>query len=75
MRTDLVESALSMALTMRGRLPGQVIFHADRGTQGGFNWLSQHLVIWEVFDGSSAASSRSRCAGCDEVAGHSAASA
>jgi putative transposase len=33
MRTDLVESALSMALTMRGRLPGQVIFHADRGTQ------------------------------------------
>lgn len=33
MRTDLVESALSMALTMRGRLPGQIIFHADRGTQ------------------------------------------
>jgi putative transposase len=33
MRTDLVESALSMALTMRGHLPGQVIFHADRGTQ------------------------------------------
>ena len=33
MRTDLVESALSMALTMRGALPGQVIFHADRGTQ------------------------------------------
>jgi putative transposase len=33
MRTDLVESALSMAVTMRGHLPGQVIFHADRGTQ------------------------------------------
>jgi putative transposase len=33
MRTDLVESALSMAVTMRGELPGQVIFHADRGTQ------------------------------------------
>lgn len=33
MRTDLVESALSMAVTMRGMLPGQVIFHADRGTQ------------------------------------------
>jgi transposase InsO family protein len=30
MRTDLVESALSMAVTMRGVLPGQVIFHADR---------------------------------------------
>ena len=33
LRTDLVESALSMAVTMRGMLPGQVIFHADRGTQ------------------------------------------
>ena len=33
MRTDLVESALSMAVAMRGALPGQVIFHADRGTQ------------------------------------------
>tara|TARA_B100000609_G_scaffold96405_1_gene76752 strand:+ start:702 stop:1589 length:888 start_codon:yes stop_codon:yes gene_type:complete len=33
MRTDLVESALSMAVTMRGALPDQVIFHADRGTQ------------------------------------------
>jgi transposase InsO family protein len=33
MRTDLVESALLMAVTMRGLLPGQVIFHADRGTQ------------------------------------------
>jgi putative transposase len=33
MRTDLVESALSMAVTMRGLLPEQVIFHADRGTQ------------------------------------------
>lgn len=33
MRTDLVESALSMAVTMRSALPDQVIFHADRGTQ------------------------------------------
>lgn len=33
LRTDLVESALSMAVTMRGQLPGQVIFHADRSTQ------------------------------------------
>ncbi len=29
MRTDLVESALAMAVTMRGHLPGGVIFHAD----------------------------------------------
>ncbi|GLP75202.1 hypothetical protein TUM20983_23120 [Mycobacterium antarcticum] len=33
MRTDLVESALSMAVALREALPGQVIFHADRGTQ------------------------------------------
>ncbi|MEE6169639.1 MULTISPECIES: IS3 family transposase [unclassified Mycolicibacterium] len=33
MRTDLVESALSMAIALRGELAGQVIFHADRGCQ------------------------------------------
>ena len=33
MRTNLVESALSMAITVRSVLPDQVIFHADRGTQ------------------------------------------
>jgi putative transposase len=33
LRTDLVEAALRMAVTMRGVLPDQVIFHADRGCQ------------------------------------------
>jgi transposase InsO family protein len=33
MRTDLVEDALKMAITLRGELPGTVVFHADRGTQ------------------------------------------
>lgn len=33
MRTDLVEDALRQAVTLRGRLPAKVIFHADRGTQ------------------------------------------
>jgi putative transposase len=33
MRTDLVEDALRRAVTLRGRLPKQVVFHADRGTQ------------------------------------------
>ncbi len=33
MRADLVEVALQMAVTLRGRLPGTVIFHADRGSQ------------------------------------------
>ena len=33
MRADLVQDALSMALTLRGELPASVIFHTDRGTQ------------------------------------------
>ena len=33
MRADLVEDALTMAITLRGELPAKVIFHADRGTQ------------------------------------------
>lgn len=34
MRADLVEDALQMAITLRGQLPRQVIFHSDRDTQG-----------------------------------------
>jgi putative transposase len=33
LRTDLVETALRRAVTLRGELPGKVVFHADRGTQ------------------------------------------
>lgn len=33
MRTDLVESAVAMAVVMRGELADEVIFHADRGCQ------------------------------------------
>src|SRR5664279_6050016 len=33
MRTDLVEDALQMAITLRGDLPATVVFHSDRGTQ------------------------------------------
>ena len=33
MRADLVEDALTMAITLRSGLPEQVIFHTDRGTQ------------------------------------------
>jgi hypothetical protein len=29
MRTDLVEDALRMAITLRGELPAQVVFHTD----------------------------------------------
>jgi putative transposase len=33
LHTDLVESAVAMAVTLRGDLPEQVIFRADRGCQ------------------------------------------
>ena len=32
MRADLVEDALKMAVTLRGKLPETVVFHTDRGT-------------------------------------------
>ena len=33
LRADLVDQALTMAFVLRGQLPAQVIFHADRGCQ------------------------------------------
>lgn len=35
--TSLVERALRMAYILRGGGPAGVLFHADRGTQDGFN--------------------------------------
>jgi transposase InsO family protein len=50
MRTSLVTDALDMAIANRAPAAG-VIFHSDRGTQGGFNRSSQHLdhggVHWD----------------------------
>jgi putative transposase len=40
--TDLVVNALVMALARRAP-DGELIHHADRGSQGEFNWSSQHL--------------------------------
>lgn len=52
MRTSLITDALSMALRRRQPAAG-VIFHSDRGTQGGFNWSSQHSREWRSCNGSS----------------------
>ena len=55
--TDLVMTPLTMALWERHRQghpvePGELIHHSDAGSQGGFNWSSQHLdhggVGWDV---------------------------
>jgi transposase InsO family protein len=42
LRTELISAALGNAVAARDPDPG-VIFHSDRGCQGGFNWSSQHL--------------------------------
>jgi putative transposase len=47
MRTELVLDALEMAIWTRARagvadLTG-LVHHTDAGSQGGFNWSSQHL--------------------------------
>ncbi|OIQ86492.1 integrase core domain protein [mine drainage metagenome] len=74
MTSQLVLDAIEHAVWTRGRdgrpVAG-VIHHHDHGSQGGFNWSSQHLVIVEVFDGSSAAGSRPGGAAEAEVAGAS----
>ena len=48
--SGLVTSALGMAISNRQPDTGTVI-HSDQGTQGGFNWWSQHLVMKEVMMG------------------------
>ena len=71
MRTDLVLDALRMALAVRE--PGadvQLVHHSDAGSQGGFKWSSQHLVMEVVGDGCRQASAGdSRDARADVVAG------
>ncbi|MER5602256.1 IS3 family transposase [Streptomyces sp. NPDC002265] len=52
---DLVLTTLEYALASREVAPGELIHHTDRGSEGGFNWSSQHLVRVEVLDGASSA--------------------
>ena len=63
-------NALGMAIDQRDAAQGETVIHSDHGTQGGFNWSSQHLVMGVVRDGCSRASAGgSRDAGSDVVAG------
>ena len=60
MPASLVIGALEMAIQTRGGDVTGVIFHSDRGSQGGIKWSSQHLdeevARWPTGSG------RSRCA-------------
>jgi transposase InsO family protein len=42
MKSQLAVDALANAVGRRGEVAGCVL-HSDRGSQGGFNWSSQHL--------------------------------
>ncbi len=68
MTRHLAVAALNDAVARRGRdaVRGCIV-HSDRGSQGGFNWLSQHLDL-EVFDGEKAAGCGSCAASEDAVA-------
>ena len=70
MKVRLAVNALDSAVSRRRDAAGCIV-HSDRGSQGGFNWSSQHLVIAEVSDGSSSAGSRSGGATEASVAGAS----
>ncbi len=59
MKSRLAVNALASAAARRGDVSGCVV-HSDRGSQGGFNWSSQHLVV-EVCSGSSSAGRRPGC--------------
>jgi transposase InsO family protein len=74
MRSELVVDALQMARWNRQPAAGTIL-HSDRGAQGEFNRLSQHLVTTEVFDGSSTTGGRSCDAAGYEIAGASTAAA
>ncbi|MCD2147548.1 DDE-type integrase/transposase/recombinase, partial [Gordonia paraffinivorans] len=51
MQSRLAVTALNNAVTRREDDVAGCIVHSDRGSQGEFNWSSQHLYQ-EVFDGS-----------------------
>lgn len=67
--TELVIDAVDMARIRRR--PEGTVLHSDRGTQGGFNWSSQHHEFVEVSVGSSSAGSRSGAASETSIAGAS----
>jgi hypothetical protein len=71
MRTEMVLDALEMARRSRGnrRLVG-LVAHSDAGSQGGFNWRSQHLDDGGAVSGINEQAEGGACvSGADPVAG------
>jgi hypothetical protein len=75
MREELVIGALQMAVANRKPGTGEVVFHSDRGSQGGFNRWLQHLDSGGVDGQASGVDDGADGAFGDEVAGCAGASA
>ena len=70
LRAGLVVDARDLARWRRRPVAGQTVVHSDRGTQGGFSWSMQHLVVEVVRHGCYQASAGDSCdAWPDVVAG------
>jgi hypothetical protein len=72
LRSDLALDALEQALWQRQHDDHDVtgvVHHSDRGVQGEFNRSSQHLMITEVCDGTTATASGSGPSTGDALAG------
>src|SRR5215212_7720006 len=68
MTAQLAVDALTNAVALRH--PSATVVHSDRGSQGGFNWSSQHLVGGGVDgDDARAAAGGAAVSGADPVAG------
>jgi putative transposase len=72
--TVFVLDALEMAIWQRDRdqrpvQPGELIHHSDAGSQGGFKWSSQHLLITEVCNGTTEEADAAGATGCAAAVG------
>jgi hypothetical protein len=56
------------AVARRGIVDG-CILHSDRGSQGGFNWSSQHLLIMGVCIGTTKEADAAGATGCAAAVG------
>ena len=72
LRGELVVDALEMARWRRRPPNGQTVVHSDRGVQGAFNWLMQHLVTEVMRHGCYQASAGDSCDAWPDVVARSA---
>ena len=67
MRTSMVLDALEMARASRATRLAGLVAHSDAGSQGGFKWSSQHLVMEVIRGGCSGASGGGACVSWSDV--------